>query len=126
MHSSLTSESIFLFRTGDQRLVDASVSLDQGKIALRPQKPLDPLTNYTLYVTDGLKDAKGRPTAPFATTFTTEGTPDPDIRFKRVALPVTKGNGVTALRIGPDKRLWAGTDSGKSYSLRDRRRRHAR
>ena len=110
---SVTAKSVFLFRTGDQKVLSASVRYDNGRITVRPERSLDPLTNYTFYITADMKDAKGRALTPFATTFTTAGSADPDIRFKRIAQPNTKGIGVTALRIGPDGKLWAGSDDGR-------------
>ncbi len=38
---------------------------------------------------------------------------DPDLRFERVALPASAGNGYTCVAAGPDGALWAATDDGR-------------
>jgi len=55
---------VFLFRTGDQKIVPASVSAENGKVTLKPSAPLDPLTNYTFYITGAVKDVTGSYQAP--------------------------------------------------------------
>ncbi len=119
--ASITPDSVFLVSTGDQQAVAAKVKFESGQLAITPASALSPLTSYTLHITSALKDTRGQATVPFVTSFTTGGKADADIRFEKVLLPITKGNGVTCLAIGPDGKLWAGTDDGRvlRYPIRD-------
>jgi len=111
--TTLNNKTVFLFRTGDQKMIPASVKVDGENLTLKPRNVLEPLTNYTFYITPALKDTRAQAATPFAMSFTTAGQADPDIRFQKVALANTKGNGFTALKIGPDGKLWCGTDNGR-------------
>ena len=42
------------------------------------------------------------------------GAPDPAIRFEKIALPQSDGADFTCVEVGPDHRLYAGTDDGTS------------
>jgi hypothetical protein len=81
---------------------------------IKPSTKLKPGTSYTLKVT-GLATAQGLPLPDFSSHFTTAVPPDPDLHFHKVALPITAGNGFTAVMMGPDHMLYAGTDEGMIY-----------
>ena len=115
--NTLTSATVKLYRTADHAQVAANINTSGGgdSITLTPVTLLAENTNYTFEVTDGLRDTGGAAFLPFTMTFTTgtNATPvDPTIAFEEVALPTTQGSQYTALTIGPDGRLYAGTLQG--------------
>ena len=44
-----------------------------------------------------------------------EGTPDPAIRFEKIELPQGAGAAFTCVAVGPDHRLYAGSDDGRIF-----------
>jgi glucose/arabinose dehydrogenase len=80
-------------------------------LIVRPAGPLQPDTTYSVTIA-GLKTMIGATIQPFVTHFTTGRTPDASIRFQRVTLINTTDTAVTAVAIGPDHKLYAGTDEG--------------
>ena len=44
-----------------------------------------------------------------------EGAPDRAIRFQKVMLPAASGAGFTCVQVGPDHRLYAGSDDGRIF-----------
>jgi fibronectin type 3 domain-containing protein/regulation of enolase protein 1 (concanavalin A-like superfamily) len=85
-------------------------------IVFTPSVLLDPGATYTFEITDGVRDATGAAFQPFSGTFTTgTATPamDPTLSFEKVALPNTAGMQFTALKVGPDHRLYAGVNDGR-------------
>lgn len=83
----------------------------ENQLIVRPVAALEPDTVYSVSIS-GLKTVIGASIAPSVTHFTTGRTPDPSIRFQKLSLVNTSGNGITALAIGPDRHLYAGTDEG--------------
>ena len=115
--NTLTPATVKLFRTSDRAQVPANINTSGGadSITLTPTTLLAENTSYTFEVTDGLRDTGGAAFMPFAMSFTTGTgvTPvDPTIAFEQVALPTTNGSQFTALTIGPDGKLYAGTLQG--------------
>lgn len=78
---------------------------------LRPTAPLQPETRYKLSVS-GMRTTGGVALPVFTEYFTTGRPPDPAIRFQKIALPETSGYGFTCVVVGPDHKLYAGTDEG--------------
>lgn len=113
---SINPRSVMLVRTADQKQVAAAVKLTGDRqITLRPDKPLAPATNYTFVVTGGVRHRSGATVVPHAFSFTTVNEQDPTIRFEKVALPTATGTGFTCVTMGPDGKLWAGTDDGRFF-----------
>ena len=115
--NTLTSETVKLYRTADRAPVAANINTSGGgdSITLTPVSLLAENTSYTFEVTDGLRDTGGAAFLPFTMSFTTGTgvTPvDPTVAFEQVALPTTQGSQFTALIIGPDGKLYAGTLQG--------------
>ncbi len=81
------------------------------QMLLRPGARLKTGTTYTFKVAD-LKTVEGVTLPEFNGTFNTAIPPDPDLHFQKVALPNTSGYGFTATVMGPDHKLYAGTDEG--------------
>lgn len=115
--ATVNSHTVMLVRTADQKQVPASVKLTGNRtLTLRPDKPLDASTNYTLCVTAGIRHRSGASVVPYASSFTTVNTKlDPSIKFEKVMLPSATGTGFTCVRIGPDGKLWASTDDGRFF-----------
>jgi glucose/arabinose dehydrogenase len=113
--ATVNARSVFLVRTADQVRVDAAVSLDSrgARIILHPAHPLEPATDFTLYVGDAVRDSLESKMVPFASAFRTTGAGDPSIAFHQVALPAAQGAGFTCVVMGPDQKLYAGTDDGR-------------
>ncbi|HSV14050.1 MAG TPA: hypothetical protein VLI90_07305, partial [Tepidisphaeraceae bacterium] len=80
-------------------------------LVLRPKAALQPDTAYTLSIS-GMKSTIGAMIPAFTTRFTTGRPADADIRFQKVPLPGTAGYACTAVVMGPDHQLYAGTDDG--------------
>lgn len=113
---TLSAQNVMLVRTSDQKLIPATVKLVNGKqITLRPNRPLAKSTNYTFTVTGGVKHRSGASVVPYAFSFTTINEPDGTIRFEKVALPTATGTGFTCVKIGPDGKLWGGSDDGRFF-----------
>lgn len=115
--STLNSHSVRLMRTMDGSIIPSTLELsDKGyKLGLHPAEALCGDTSYTFCITEGLRDVAGQSVEPWATAFKTKtaaGAADPLIRFQPVRLKNTIGHGYTALRVGPDRRLYAATDDG--------------
>ena len=115
--NTLTAGTVKLVRASDGAQVPANINTSGGgdSITLTPTVLLAENTAYTFVVTDGLRDTAGAAFVPFSMTFTTGTavTPvDPTVAFEKVSLPTTVGSQYTALTIGPDGRLYAGTITG--------------
>jgi hypothetical protein len=112
--ASVAGGAAFLVRTADQTLTRSSVSLAGGnQLVLRPSQPLHPGTNYTFHVTSTLKDKSGRAAGAYAISFSTAAPPDPAVGFEKLPQAESNGVGFTCLCVGPDKRLYAGSDDGR-------------
>ena len=114
--ATISPQAIHLYRAGDQKPVAIEASLmNEGELLIKPQQSLEPLTNYNLLVTPGVKDQNGSPIRAFIMAFTTAGTSNLDVAFEKVELPATSGFMWTAVVIGPDGKLYAGCDDGRIY-----------
>lgn len=108
--------SVHLVRVYDQKEVDADFSLlDPDTISIKPRGPLEPRTQYAIYITPRVKTRDGMPVAAFLTSFTTAGPTDPDLVFEKVSLPITEGVAFTCLSFAPDGRLWASSVDGRIF-----------
>lgn len=112
---TVNESTVMLVRTADQTQVDASVKLSGNTITLRPEKPLNPATNYTFYLTGGVRHRSGAPVIPFASAFTTIKSHASPARFEKVMLPAATGTGFTGVAMGPDGKLWACSDDGRFF-----------
>jgi glucose/arabinose dehydrogenase len=115
--STLTSETVKLYRTSDGVLIPAVLNTSGGgdAIVLQPTQLLDPNTSYTFEVTAGLKDTSGSSFVPYTMTFitgVTGGETDPSLAFEKVQLNTAVGQQFTSLAIGPDGKLYASTITG--------------
>ena len=115
--NTLTAATVKLYRTSDRAPVSANINTSGGgdSITLTPTSLLAENTSYTFEVTSGLRDTSGAEFVPFTITFTTGTgvTPvDSTVAFEKVSLPSTQGSQYTALTIGPDGKLYAGTITG--------------
>jgi fibronectin type 3 domain-containing protein len=115
--ATLNSGTVRLYRTGDRKLVEATVNTTGGgdAIVLTPKGPLDANTSYTFEINDGVRDTSGAAFVPFVMTFTTgtaATTADPRIAFEKVQLTVATGHKYSGLTMGPDGRLYAATSEG--------------
>ena len=118
--ATLTSSNITLRKDGDETPVEAKIDqamTEEGiaTITVRPSRPLDGMSKYKLTIGAGLKDAKGVAAVEKTIAFSTGSLADPSIKFAQVSLPTTAGTGYTCVQMGPDGRLWAGSDEGKIY-----------
>jgi fibronectin type 3 domain-containing protein/regulation of enolase protein 1 (concanavalin A-like superfamily) len=117
---TLDSTTVRLYRTSDHHVVQANVGTSGAGdvIILTPSVLLDKNTSYTFEVTDGLQDVAGNAFVPFSSTFTTGttgGEIDPSFSFEKVGLSTATGEKFTALKVGPDRKLYAGTDDGRIF-----------
>jgi hypothetical protein len=114
--TTITAGTVKLYRTKDGAAVPSSVNTSAGGdvLALQPNDVLDPDTDYTFEVTSGLRDVSGNSFTPFVTHFRTgTGTAatDPSLTFTKVSLTTPKAP-YTGVTVGPDGRLYAGTELG--------------
>ncbi len=114
--STVSSKTVTLIRVHDlaKMETDVSVEADGKTILVTPRKKLDPQTNYSMYLTSGIKDTSGITIAPFQMSFDTAAdSPQKLPRFEQVKLPDTTGLGITCLTVAPDGKLWAAVDDGR-------------
>lgn len=114
--ASISNRAVRLYRDDDHAYVDADVTLSAAgdAIVLQPTAPLKPDTKYVFEVTTLLKDRKGNDFLPYKMSFTTGGgipATNYPIAFEKVELP-GDGKIITALAVGPDHHLYAGTMHG--------------
>ncbi|MBD1910119.1 MULTISPECIES: Ig-like domain-containing protein [unclassified Leptolyngbya] len=71
--TTLTSATIQIYRTRDGAVVASNFNTSGGNdtIIIQPQSILDPNTQYTVRISDGVKDLGGRTFLPYSLTFTT-------------------------------------------------------
>ncbi|HEX8322940.1 MAG TPA: Ig-like domain-containing protein [Tepidisphaeraceae bacterium] len=108
--------TVTLFRVSDRSAVPARVTVESGgrALALTPDEPLQPRTNYAWTIGEGVRDTAGQPVAPLQMAFCTAPAGPLQLpAFEQVPLPVTEGLGVTCVTIGPDGRLWGAVDDGR-------------
>jgi hypothetical protein len=108
--------TVKLYRTNDGAAVPSSVNTTAGgdALALQPNDVLDPDTDYTFEVTSGLRDVSGNAFVPFVTHFRTgtgSSATDPSLTFTKVSLTTPKAP-YTGVTVGPDGRVYAGTELG--------------
>jgi glucose/arabinose dehydrogenase len=115
--STVNADSVRLVRSSDGQRVAAAIELGRSgdAILISPETALDPSTGYTLIASDCVRDTSNVAIVPFSISFTTRPPADPSIRFEKVALPTARGAGFTSVVMGPDHRLYAGTDEGLIY-----------
>lgn len=116
--ATLTSSTVFLYRTSDLQSVSAVLNTSGGGdvIVLRPVSLLDANTSYTFQVTSGLKDIDGVGFEPFTMSFTTGtgmGGTDTSVSFQKIPLGAAPVKTYTSVLIGPDGKLYAGTVNGE-------------
>jgi hypothetical protein len=114
---TVNASTVTLVRTSDGASVAANVNTSAGgdSIVLQPTTPLAANTKYTFRVSSGVRDIDGRAMTSYTSVFTTgaEGADTTGgVTFAKVALSVP-ANDYTCVVIGPDGRLYAGTDDGQ-------------
>lgn len=106
--STLTSATVQLYRTRDNAPVSSNLNTSGGAdtIVVQPVAPLDANTQYTLRVTDGVRDLGGRSFIPYSLTFTT-GTelsqPPDEVNFNQSV--VFSGAPLASLVMSPDNQF---------------------
>jgi glucose/arabinose dehydrogenase len=123
---SLFFGALKLYRTKDKQPVafHFNTSGAGDSIVATPDDLLEPDTQYTFEVTDGVKDTSGARFAPFTMTFTTAAgaaTGDYPVAFEKIEMHDTqvmapdgkRPSAYTALAIGPDHKLYAATFDGR-------------
>lgn len=118
--TKLNTNNVRLYRTYDNILVDGDINTSGGgdAIVYQPKTPLDPNTNYTLRLGDGVKDQAGNSFLPFSTTFTTGTTgvsTTPGVDFRKSAVYGADGLGasISSLVVSPDgSKLYAAALDG--------------
>ncbi|MGC4032487.1 MAG: Ig-like domain-containing protein [Tepidisphaeraceae bacterium] len=113
---TVSSANVALFRVADRSVVPTKVSVveDGHAIELSPLAPLESQTNYAFAISSGVKDKYGNALPAVQTAFVTASAEKPALpSFEQVALPATKGLGVTCVAVGPDGRLWMSVDDGR-------------
>ena len=122
--NTLTSSTVRLFRVSDNSQVSATVNSSGGGdvIVLQPTALLAANTQYRFEVTSGLRDLSGAAFVAYTATFTTGtsgGGPGGGSftgSFEKVvtsAPALAGGIGYTGVVIGPDGKLYAGTNAGE-------------
>jgi glucose/arabinose dehydrogenase len=120
--ATITPASLVLIRTCDQTPtpVKSSIQNDGAKLIVTPASPLRPRTQYTLLLTNAIKDDFAKELRPFEVSFTTAGKSDPALRFTKIALPTAAGAGFTACVMSPfpgDRTLYAASDDGRIFKF---------
>ena len=121
---TLTSDTVRLLKMPNAVPVAATVNSSGGGdvIVLQPTVKLASTTTYAFQVTAGLKDLSGAAFTPFSSTLTTGTTLTPTGNggftgsFTKTATSapgLTGGPGYTGVTVGPDHRLYAGTNYGE-------------
>ncbi len=119
--NTLNSTTLTLQQSEVQTAVAASITAyGRDSISVQPLAALVPNTQYTLTLTENVKDKKGNALKPFTLTFTTGATPDGEpvqgIEFEQMDAGATAENGYTGLTFGPDNRLYAVNHAGQVFS----------
>lgn len=116
--ATLTSEHVRLVHAQNGNEVPATVNTSGAgdALVLVPMEMLAPNSAYRFEVTSGVRDTAGSSIAPFQTSFTTSSdlpTEPLPVAFEQVAMATAAQHVYTALAIGPDARLYAGTFTGE-------------
>lgn len=105
--TTLTSATVQLYRTRDNALVPSNLNTSGGAdtIVLQPTAVLDANTQYTLRVSDGVRDLGGRSFLPYSLTFTTGTnlTPLAGVNFDQSI--VFTGAPLSSLLMSPDNQF---------------------
>src|SRR5688572_10134832 len=114
--TSLTASTVRLFRTSDGVAVAGDIDTSGGgdTINFAPFALLDANTNYT-FVIDGVRDTSGALFTRYQISFTTgtQLTPvNTNFSFEKVALNTATGKSYSAVKMGPDGKLYAATLDG--------------
>ena len=120
--ATLTPSTVRLYPTAGGPDVAANRNTTGGRdaIVLQPTALLQPSTQYTFVVTDGVKDETGAAFIPYQMSFTTSannpgGGGGADVNFEKVLLPTARGENFTTVTIGPDDKLYASTIAGEVW-----------
>ena len=114
--TTLNTNSVQLYRTKDNDLVDGQVNTTGGgdAIVYQPSVDLAPNTNYTFRVTDAVRDEAGDSFIPYSTTFNTGINKDissnPEVKFAKSS--VYQGEPISTL-LFKQKKLYASTLNGQ-------------
>ena len=127
-NGSLYNGALKLYRSSDKQPVPFQFNTSGGgdSIVATPEDLLEPNTQYTFEVTDGVKDTSGAKFVPFTLTFTTASgaaTSDYPVAFTKAPMPETKvmapdgkhPSAYTGLTMGPDSKLYAATYDGRIF-----------
>ncbi|MDQ3441627.1 MAG: Ig-like domain-containing protein, partial [Planctomycetota bacterium] len=114
--ASLTAATVKLTRTNDGTVVPGVAGTSGGGdvINFAPGVLLDANTNYT-FVIDGAKDTSGATFLRYEISFTTgtQSTPvNTNYSFEKVTLNSASGHSYTAVKMGPDGKLYAASLEG--------------
>jgi hypothetical protein len=117
---SLVARNVVLIRTRDQQPIAATIATENAGalLTVKANQPLETKTQYTLLLTQGIKDGYDKTLRPFSVSFTTAGQSDPAIRFSKIALGAAQDNGFTCVVMSPipnDRTLYAASDEGKIF-----------
>lgn len=114
---SLNDESVHLLDPVGQRVPARLNTSGAGDaIVLVPIKPLEEGRRYTFEVTPELRDLDGRAFARHLSSFVVAkdvARETIDVAFEQVPLNVDSGTAFTAITMGPDQKLYAGTFDGR-------------
>jgi glucose/arabinose dehydrogenase len=123
--ATINAGTVYLINTRGGEVIPAIVNTTGAgdAIILKPVSKLLAKTNYTFFVTSGVKDVTGAAFAPFQMTFHTgTGTAnkiDPEfknVKFENVQLPNTPGVArYLGVLVGPDHKVYASTDDGRIF-----------
>lgn len=115
--NTLTASTVRLIDAGTNVAVPATLNTSGGGdvIVLKPNTPLNANTRYIFEVTAGVKDTSGVPFLPLRSTFVTGSSTgsSSNVAFEQVALPTVPAMPYTAVEMGPDGKLYAGTLTGE-------------
>jgi N-acetylneuraminic acid mutarotase len=118
--ATLTSSNVWLFKTSDtaKTPIPATLNTTGGgdAIILQPTSLLASFTQYTFYVSAGVKDTSGASFQTYVASFTTSdvgGSTAGTIAFDKVSLSNATGYRFTGVTVGPDNKLYAGTFTGE-------------
>jgi PKD repeat protein len=114
--ASITNQTVKLYATATGVQVDATLNTSGGgdTISLQPVSPLEPNTQYTFEVTNGVLDAQDQSFIPFTSSFTTGigggpgGGNESRAAFEKIE-DVATGSFMSSLAIGPDNKLYVTT-----------------
>ncbi|HQY88461.1 MAG TPA: Ig-like domain-containing protein, partial [Tepidisphaeraceae bacterium] len=116
--STINTQSVMLVQTGIQSQIDIDVSFQPASantITITPKEKLLERTNYNVLLNSAIRSKEKGALEAYITSFTTEGTTDPELVFEKIALPTTADTSFTCLKIAPDRKLWASSVDGRFF-----------